>query len=231
MTTNNEYNGFRDLRPKAVLFDMDGVLYNSMPNHARSWHTSMAAFGLQMSEADAYKYEGMRGVETIRLIAREQWGQVLSDEQCSAMYAQKSALFAQCPPAELMPGALDVVRRCHDAGLTIVVVTGSGQGTLLDKLVADFGGLITRERVVCSFDVKLGKPDPEPYLKGLERAGVTANKAFVVENAPLGVRAAVAAGIFTIAVNTGPLDDALLAAEEANLVLQDMHELYNVLES
>lgn len=58
-----------------------------------------------------------------------------------------------------------------------------------------------------AFDVKLGKPHPEPYLMGLEKAGVKSHEAFVVENAPMGVRAGVAAGIFTIAVNTGPLDD------------------------
>ena len=63
--------GFEALCPKAVLFDMDGVLYNSMPNHAYSWHKSMESFGLKMSEADAYKYEGMRGVETIKLICRD----------------------------------------------------------------------------------------------------------------------------------------------------------------
>ena len=57
--------GFREFMPKAALFDMDGVLYNSMPNHAYSWHTSMASFGIEMSEADAYAHEGMRGVETI----------------------------------------------------------------------------------------------------------------------------------------------------------------------
>ena len=58
--------------------------------------------------------------------------------------------------------------------------------------------------MVTAFDVKYGKPHPEPYLMGLEKAGVHANEAFVVENAPMGVEAGVAAGIFTIAVNTGP---------------------------
>ena len=46
-------HGFGTFSPKAVLFDMDGVLYNSMPNHAYSWHKSMATFGIDMTEAEA----------------------------------------------------------------------------------------------------------------------------------------------------------------------------------
>ena len=49
-----EKHGFEKFEPKAVLFDMDGVLYDSMPNHAVAWRRSMAVFGLHMTEADAY---------------------------------------------------------------------------------------------------------------------------------------------------------------------------------
>ena len=61
--------------------------------------------------------------------------------------------------------------------------------------------------MVTAFDVKYGKPHPEPYLMGLQKAHAKPNETFVVENAPMGVEAAVAANIFTIAVNTGPLPD------------------------
>ena len=76
-----------------------------------------------------------------------------------------------------------------------------------------------------SFDVTRGKPDPQPYLIGMKKAGIQPWEAIVVENAPLGVRAAVAAQCFTIAVNTGPLPDATLANEGADLVLPDMKAL------
>ena len=66
-------HGFRQFCPKAVLFDMDGVIYNSMPNHAYSWHKAMASFDINMTPEEAYLYEGMRGVETIKLKARQQW--------------------------------------------------------------------------------------------------------------------------------------------------------------
>ena len=59
----------------------------------------------------------------------------------------------------------------------------------------------------------------------LEKAGIKPCEGIVVENAPLGVRAAVAAGIFTIAVNTGPLPDEALTSEGANLVFAKMTDL------
>ena len=81
--------------------------------------------------------------------------------------------------------------------------------------------------MVTAFDVKHGKPHPEPYLMGLEKAGhLKPNEAIVVENAPRGVEAAVAAGIFTIAVNTGPMPDKILADAGANIVLPSMKALY-----
>ena len=72
-------NNFKEFRPKAVMFDMDGVIYDSMPNHARSWHTAMKRIGIDMPPEDAYKYEGMRGVETIKLLFRQQRGETITD--------------------------------------------------------------------------------------------------------------------------------------------------------
>lgn len=217
-----ERHGFGEFSPKAVLFDMDGVLYDSMPNHARSWHESMESFGIDMPPEDAYKYEGMRGVETIKLLTREQWGRDISDEEAQTMYDEKTRRFSLCPTAEVMDGVKELQQDMKAAGMKIVVVTGSGQKSLLDKLTEEFDGLICKELIVASFDVKHGKPDPEPYLKGLEKAGVKPWEAVVVENAPLGVRAAVAARIFTVAVNTGPLPDRMLAEEGAGLVYGSM---------
>ena len=72
--------------------------------------------------------------------------------------------------------------------------------------------------MVTGKDVSRGKPDPEPYLMGLKLAGVSAHEAWVVANAPMGVRSAVGAGIFTLAVNTGLLPDTALLDEGASLV-------------
>lgn len=69
--------------------------------------------------------------------------------------------------------------------------------------------MFRRELMVTAFDVKYGKPHPEPYLMALQKGGLAPNEAIVVENAPMGVQAGAAAGIFTVAVNTGPIDGRL----------------------
>ena len=208
--------GYREFVPKAALFDMDGVLYNSMPNHAYSWHHSMKAFGIEMSEADAYAHEGMRGVETIKKMVKEQKGIDITDEESQMMYDAKSNLFATRPEAKIMEGVKELQRKMKADGLKIVVVTGSGQQSLLDKLTKDFEGLIEPGMIVSSHDVKRGKPDPEPYLTALKKSGCQPNEVFAVENAPLGIRSAVDAGLFTIAVNTGILKDEVLQYELHN---------------
>ena len=210
---------------KAVLFDMDGVLFDSMPNHANSWAKVCTEFGLTITAQEAYMHEGRTGEATINILAHRYWTRDATPEEVKLIYEEKCRLFNACPEAPKMPGAEQVLEEVKRAGLTIVVVTGSGQKSLLDRLEHNYPGFFTPELIVSSKDVIHGKPNPEPYLMGLQKAGVRADEAMVVENAPLGVRAGVAAGIFTVAVNTGPLPVETLSSEGANIVLPSMMDL------
>ena len=221
-----EKHGFEALRPKAVLFDMDGVLYDSMPNHAVAWQQSMAHFGIRMTAQDAYATEGARGVDTIRMMVRQQQGREISEQEAQVMYNEKTRLFHQMPAPPVMPGIPELMAQMNDCGLQIGVVTGSGQRPLIDRLLRDFGTYLDERHITTAYDVKRGKPNPDPYLMGLEKAGgLKPFEALVVENAPLGVRAGVAARIFTIAVNTGPLPLELLEREGAGMVFDRMTSL------
>ena len=124
-----------------------------------------------------------------------------------------------------MPGALAVLKKVVEFGITPVLVTGSGQFSLLDRLNADFPGFFKKELMVTAYDVKMGKPHPEPYLMGLKKAGVKASEAIIIENAPIGVESGKAAGIYTIAVNTGPLADEVLLEAGADCVYSSMQAL------
>lgn len=218
-------HGFEAFTPKAVLFDMDGVLFDSMPNHARSWAKVCTEFGLAMTPEEAYMHEGRTGAATINILTRRYWNRDATPEEVERIYQEKCRLFNACPEAPKMPGAQEVLQRVKDAGMTIVVVTGSGQKSLLDRLEHNYPGFFVPDLVVSSKDVKHGKPHPEPYLMGLEKAGLQPWEAVVVENAPLGVRAAVAANIFTVAVNTGPLPESALLNEGANALFPSMAAL------
>lgn len=219
-------NGFEAIGLKAVLFDMDGVLFNSMPNHARSWHEALKPYGLQISPEEAYLHEGRTGADTINILAKRCWGREASEEECKTIYKSKSEMFASCPPAKPMTGALELLRKVKAEGIKIVVVTGSGQQSLLNRLDKNFPNIFSTHLMVTSFDVKHGKPNPEPYLIGMKKAGIEPWEGLVVENAPLGVTSATAAKIFTVAVNTGPLPDKVLRDAGANLLFHSMQELY-----
>jgi HAD superfamily hydrolase (TIGR01509 family) len=219
---------YRNFDLKAVLFDMDGVLYDSMKWHAKSWKETMDEFNISSTPEEFYLYEGMVGSHTINYLMKREKGRGATDDEVKTIYKRKTELFSAYNDGSLIPYAYDFVKKVHGQGLICAVVTGSGQPTLINKLEYNFPGLFKKELIVTAFDVKHGKPHPEPYLMGLEKAGhLKPNQAIVIENAPRGVEAAVATGIFTIAVNTGPMPDKALADAGANIVLPSMKALYD----
>ena len=210
---------------KAALFDMDGVLFDSMPYHADSWHKVMKKHGLELSREEAYLHEGRTGSSTINLICQRQLGRDATAEEIEQIYQAKSNEFNTNPKAIRMAGAWELLQKVKAEGLQRMVVTGSGQTSLLDRLEKNFPGMFQQKLMVTAYDVKQGKPHPEPYLMALQKGGLKAEEAVVIENAPLGVQAAVAAGIYTIAVNTGPIEESVLWEAGANIVFPSMQAL------
>lgn len=202
---------------------MDGVLYDSMPFHAEAWHKLFLELGVKNSNRDEYYlYEGMRGCDTIGMILKRELNLDTTEEERRDIYARKAELFSGCGEAPLMPGASEMLNELKNKDITTVLVTGSAQASLLDKLKLDYPGFFPRERMVTALDVKNGKPHPEPYLRGLGKAGVDKSQAIVIENAPLGVRAGKASGCFTIAVTTGPIPREVFEKEGADLIFPNM---------
>lgn len=221
--TKHKYNNF-DI--KAVLFDMDGVLYDSMKYHSRSWYQTMNEEGLDCTPEEFYLHEGRTGGNTINLLIERSHGRQATEEEKERIYKRKSELFTLYNDGDTIPYAYDMLRAVKEKGLDCILVTGSGQPSLLGKLDENFPDIFQKDKMVTAFDVKHGKPHPEPYLMGLEKGqGLKPNQAIVVENAPMGVESAVAAGIFTIAINTGPLDEQVLWNAGANIVLPSMKAL------
>lgn len=233
-TLENQVSALKEKLDKgeysAALFDMDGVLYNSMPNHAVAWVKAMKDFGIHFTPEDSYATEGARGVDTIRNFARKQQGKELTEEEAQKMYDVKTKYFHELPTAEIFDGVTDLMRFLKSKGLTIGVVTGSGQRPLIKRLLDDFGDFVDEKHIVSAYDVKRGKPYPDPYLMGLKKCGnLQPSQGIVVENAPLGIRAGVAAQCFTVAINSGPLPDSALLAEHPNLLFPSIRAFYESL--
>lgn len=216
-------HGYSHFTPKAVLFDMDGVLYDSMPNHAIAWQRAMGDFGLHFTAADSYATEGARGVDTIRKYVKDQLHREITEDEAQRMYDVKTRYFHDLPETQVFDGVRELMQWLSHRGLSINVVTGSGQRPLIQRLLTDFGDFLDEAHITSAFDVKRGKPAPDPYLAGLRKAGnLQPWEGIVVENAPLGVRAGVAAGCFTVAINSGPLPNEALTSEGCNLLFSSI---------
>lgn len=213
--------------PKAVFFDQDGILYNSMPYHAKSWAWAMTKHGLPYTEMECYRNEGRTSTGVIQELHERLYGTPATPELVKTIYTDKSAHFTEMTGGfpGIIPDVDRVLRYLHKQGVQCWVVTGSGQPDLINRLNKTFD--YPFHGIISSFDCIKGKPDPEPYLKAWERCGFKKEECAVVENAPLGVRAGKAAGLFTIAVNTGILPDSELAAEHADLIFPNMEALLN----
>ena len=207
-------------RPRAVLFDMDGVLYDSMPGHCRAWKMMCDEAGIEAEADEFFAHEGRTGVATINILFERQYGHGADDETCRRLYARKSAYFKAMGPPPIMPGARDAVSAVLARGGRCVLVTGSGQASILERLENDYPGAFGLR--VTAHDVKHGKPDPEPFLMGLSKAGVEPWAAIAVDNAPLGVKSASAAGVFTLGVRTGALPEGALTDAGADIEVNSM---------
>lgn len=214
---------------KAALIDMDGVLYDSMKYHTLAWKQMMEENGIHCSREEFYLYEGMTGAATIDLVWQREFGHPCEPGRREELYDYKTKIFKEIGGNEPMPGAERMLKTLCDRGIRCVLVTGSGQASLIDNVRNDYPGVFADGMMVTARDVKKGKPDPEPYLIGLEKAGVKANEAIVIENAPLGVRAGVAAGVRTMTVCTGPIPRKNFEDEGAWGIFRSMEDFADLL--
>jgi HAD superfamily hydrolase (TIGR01509 family) len=222
-----QQNNYPNFSPKAIFFDMDGVLFDSMKHHASAWVDALHKVGLPFTEYEAYMNEGRTGSSTIDGVFIKTYGRIATDEEKHTIYSIKSKLFEASGKTGQIAFALELLHKVKAQNLQIFVVTGSGQASLIDNLEYNFPQILQKEKMVTAYDVQHGKPHPEPYLMALKKSGVQPWEVVVVENAPLGVESATEAGLFTIGVNTGPLNPKVLLDSGANIVLAGMEELYD----
>lgn len=214
---------------KAYFFDMDGVLFDSMPNHAIAWEEVMKQHNLPFTIRDCYVNEGRTGESVIREAMLKARKRNATPEEIQTIYSEKSSYYTMLEQkaggTPVIKGIADVLEFVQSSGDQIWVVTGSGMRTLLDKLNKVLPPVFSTDRMITAFDVVKGKPDPEPYIKAWERSGMAKEQCIVVENAPLGIQSGKAAGLVVYAVNTGILEREDLLDAGADKVFNSMQEL------
>lgn len=219
--------GIDGLDLKLFMFDMDGVLFDSMPYHAKAWRMTLLEEGLDFDEEIFYQHEGRTSAATVKIMCGDK-----TPEECKRIYARKSAIFDSLQQIKPMTKAIDVVRIVRNNGIDATVVTGSGHKKMFEHVRNYYPGLFNLDWMVSSDDVKRGKPDPEPYLTGLKKAGMLMpHNAIVIENAPLGVQSGHSSGCFVIGVNTGPIPGQMLLDAGADLLFPSMPALAESIEA
>lgn len=213
------------MEPLAALIDMDGTLYDSMPRHTLAWHRLATELGIPATRDEFYLYEGRTGASTLNILFQRAFRRDATPQEIQEYYHRKTVYFNQLPPVLPMPGAADMLSTLISAGIRRVLVTGSGQSSLLDRLDTDFPGAFTPDLRVTSRSVTHGKPHPEPFIRAMQLARVRPSQAIAIENAPLGVRSAADSGAFTIAVTTGPIPRQALADAGASIIFPSMQAL------
>jgi beta-phosphoglucomutase len=182
----------------AIIFDLDGVLVNSMPSHVKAWQRSFKEIaGLDVNERDVYILEGMRGMELIqKILGRE------DEELVRKIQIEKDRVFRSIRSSSPFEGVREMLERT--AG-TRAVVSGSSRQDVQTILKDAFGDTIF-SAIITADDIKRGKPDPSAFLEAAAQLGVRHADIIVVENAPLGAIAASNAKMQCyIALNNTPL--------------------------
>ena len=177
-------------RCSAILFDLDGVLVDSTRSVDRQWRMWAKEQAIDPEKVVTIAH-GRRSIEVVRILAPH-----LPAEEETIRLERREA--ADQDGVAVMPGAAELLRAIPD-GRWCVVTSGTRH---LATSRLQLAGLPLPKVLVSADDVAQGKPDPEPYLKGAELLGIKPEDCLVIEDAPLGIEAAHAAGMKVIALPT-----------------------------
>jgi beta-phosphoglucomutase len=206
---------------RAILLDMDGVVLDSLPAHLLTWQQTLAPLGIDLSADDLFPLEGIPTEPTVQQLTEQLLGRACSDEEARRLAATKRALFRQIYKPALVPGMGPLLHDLSGRGYRLGLVTGSAR-SVVDESLAPTGVAGLFEVMVTGDQTVRGKPDPEPYQLAATHLGLSPAECLAVENAPLGIQSAKAAGMSCVALET-TLPAARLPA--ADLVFPDVQAL------
>lgn len=204
MTYTGTDGKLRDL--KGVIFDMDGLMVDTEPLHYEAKKAICLKYGTEFTEEDNKKFGGMKDIEEARLIVTH-FGLSVTPEEFTV---QKQAVVAQLLQTGIQarPGLFEVLKFFKEQGMVMAIASNSTPseiGTIVDAL-----GVREYFSVLCSADeVTLGKPAPDLFLIAAQKLQLPPDNLLVLEDTPIGVKAAVAAGIPSFAVPSDMTKDAV----------------------
>ncbi len=203
---------------RAIIFDLDGVLISSLDLHWYAFRKTFEAEGVKFSRHRYLEVGiGASREEVIRRVLGE-----LPEDKLTFLMAEKERYvfeYLKNQGLDAIPGSLEFLRRARSRDLRTVVATASRTPR---PFLAAIGALDDFDLVLDRSMVRHPKPHPEIYLLAAQTLGLRARETLVVEDSPIGIAAARAAGMRTIALTTTHARDEL---NEASLVVDSFDEI------
>ena len=208
---------------EAVIWDVDGTLVDTAELHFQAWCVLAKEIGKSYTRADFAATFGWRNPEIIPLL----FGPDYSAREIEDLGRRKEVYYrAEAKKGvALLPGVRELLDALQSAGFGQAIGSSAPRANV--DLILDLNDLRRHLPVVVALeDTTRGKPDPQVFLTAAERLGVPPNRCVVFEDAPVGVRAAKAAGMKAVGVTfVGHHSTATLEAEGADRVVGSLREM------
>jgi HAD superfamily hydrolase (TIGR01509 family) len=204
---------------KALVFDMDGTIVDSDPTHLRAFADAFAPYGVHVDE-EVFRTQ-ISGRTNPHIfgallpnVAAEEYARLADEKE-----AHYRRLAHDLTPLHGLP-ELVAWAGVHDLRLALVT---NGPRLNVEHTLAALGMDGQFEVTIAGEDVARAKPDPLPYLTALDRLGIQAAEAIAFEDSPAGLKAAKAAGLFTVGVLTGQPAEILVSVG-ADMTVRDFRD-------
>jgi beta-phosphoglucomutase len=184
---------------KAFLLDFDGVIAETLPSHMYAWQQACRDENFDSHEMTVRLNEGTKAWQICMAMANHR-GVEISQEKATSISDMKNQIFRSTNRAQLYPQITDLINFAKTNAIKLAIVTGTSTANL--KSVISHNLFSEFDYVVADENTPNGKPAPDPFLIGAKNLGVLPKECIVVENAPLGIEAAKAAGTFCVALET-----------------------------
>ncbi|MBU0503836.1 MAG: HAD family phosphatase [Candidatus Omnitrophica bacterium] len=211
-------------KPEAIIFDMDGVIVDSMPYHYLAWYEALRSYGVRVTCFDVYSKEGERWQKSLEDFLKRAHIEP-SRKIIDKIFIERQKIFKRYFKRFIFKGVKEFLLCLKNQGYVLGLVTGTPTSEvkkILSKNIRDlFSGIVGGD------NVKKGKPNPDPYLKAARMFKVRPGECLVVENAPYGIESAKRAGMFCIALATSLPKEYLCRAD---IVVNDLEEITGIIE-